>query len=275
MKRPQKKTDSLSGPNDRLGTNKPLNIMERGKLICNTLKEVRRQIAQANHITYEPTECKHKGDCMGTCPKCEQEMRYIEKQLSIRKAMGKAVSVVGISIGIAALSSCGKIINIFGNNENGYLIDGDMPNNRNVPADSTGQNNSKKGKSDANDGKKEPKSMVVKTDTIKEDIIFGDIMEIQPSFVGGEQKLKEYLSKEVVYPEEAKKDSIEGRVVIQFVIDKDGSISDAKVAKSLHPLFDNEALRVVKAMPKWIPGKIGGKPMKTKYMLPIKFKLPQ
>lgn len=72
--------------------------MHRGKRICNTLKEVRKQIADANDIPYEITECTHQGNCLGTCPKCEQELRYIEDQLSLRRAAGIAVSVVGVSL---------------------------------------------------------------------------------------------------------------------------------------------------------------------------------
>lgn len=77
--------------------------MERGKTICKTLKQIRKDIADANNIKYEPTECTHKGPCRGTCPKCEQEMRYIEKQLEIRKMLGKAVAVAGVAMGALSL----------------------------------------------------------------------------------------------------------------------------------------------------------------------------
>ena len=80
--------------------------MKQGKKICKTLKEIRLQVARANDIPYEPTECKHKGDCLGTCPKCEEEVRYIEQQLDVRRMLGKAVKVAGVSVGIAALAAC-------------------------------------------------------------------------------------------------------------------------------------------------------------------------
>ena len=70
----------------------------RGKETCRTLKNVRLAIAQANGISYEPTECTHKGPCAGTCPLCEQEMRYLEQQISLRKRLGKAVAVVGVAL---------------------------------------------------------------------------------------------------------------------------------------------------------------------------------
>ena len=75
--------------------------MKRGKKICQTLKEIRLQVARTNDIPYEPTECKHKGDCSGTCPKCEEEVRYIEQQLNKRRTLGKAVAVAGVAIGVS------------------------------------------------------------------------------------------------------------------------------------------------------------------------------
>ena len=80
--------------------------MKRGKRICNTLKEVRMQVAKANDIEYAPTECHHEGDCAGTCPKCESEVRWLEQQLQLRRQLGKAVAVVGVSVGLAALTAC-------------------------------------------------------------------------------------------------------------------------------------------------------------------------
>ena len=82
--------------------------MNNGKEICERLKEVRREIAKANEIRLVQPECTHKGDCMGTCPRCEQEVRYLEGELSKRRQLGKAVSIVGIAAiaGTLALTSC-------------------------------------------------------------------------------------------------------------------------------------------------------------------------
>ena len=66
--------------------------MKLGKRICETLKGIRRDIAVANEIDYSPTQCTHEGDCAGTCPKCESETRWLEKQLRARQALGKAVT---------------------------------------------------------------------------------------------------------------------------------------------------------------------------------------
>lgn len=80
----------------------------KGKEKCRILKEIRQQIAEQNHITFVTSECKHKGDCTGTCPKCEQELRYLEKELEKRKSAGKAVAVAGIAAALmVSAAGCG------------------------------------------------------------------------------------------------------------------------------------------------------------------------
>ena len=74
--------------------------MAKGKTTCRILKEIRRQIAEANDIEYVVEECQYKGDCKGTCPKCEAEVRYLENQLHKRQMLGKAVVVAGLSLGV-------------------------------------------------------------------------------------------------------------------------------------------------------------------------------
>ena len=74
----------------------------KGKEICKQLRDIRCQVASANDIDYTPSECTHQGDCAGTCPACESELRYIERQLNRRKAMGKIVTVAGLALGAAS-----------------------------------------------------------------------------------------------------------------------------------------------------------------------------
>ena len=100
-----------------------------------------------------------------------------------------------------------------------------------------------------------------------------DVVEQMPQFPGGPAALMEFLSKNVKYPQEAYKNGIQGRVIVTFVVNKDGSISDAKVVKSVDPQLDEEALRVVHSMPNWIPGRQNGEPVNVKYTVPITFKL--
>ena len=99
------------------------------------------------------------------------------------------------------------------------------------------------------------------------------MVEVMPEFPGGTEKMMDYLSKNIKYPEAAKEKGISGRVFLSFVIEKDGAVSNVKVAKGIGKECDDEALRVVKAMPKWKPGLQKGKPVRVNYMLPIFFKL--
>ena len=77
--------------------------MARGKQTCKILKEIRRQIAEANGIEFVTSECRYKGDCLGTCPKCEAEVRYLEQQLRVRSLAGKAIALAGISAASLAM----------------------------------------------------------------------------------------------------------------------------------------------------------------------------
>ena len=97
-----------------------------------------------------------------------------------------------------------------------------------------------------------------------------DACEQMPSFNG---KLSEWLGDNIKYPEEAAKKKIEGRVIVQFVVDKKGKACKPKVVRSIHPALDAEAIRVINAMPNWKPGTIKGKPVSVKYTIPISFKL--
>ena len=99
------------------------------------------------------------------------------------------------------------------------------------------------------------------------------IVEEMPMFPGGEQAMMDYVSKNVVYPSEAQEKGISGRVFVGFIVEKDGSVSNVKVLRGIGGGCDEEAVRVIKAMPKWKPGKMKGKPVRVSYMMPIIFKL--
>ena len=99
------------------------------------------------------------------------------------------------------------------------------------------------------------------------------VVQVMPYFPNGTDALFEYLRNNTRYPESCRKDSIQGRVIVNFVVEKDGSISGAKIVRSVHEQLDAEALRVVKSMPKWIPGKQRGKEVRVKYNIPVSFTL--
>ena len=100
-----------------------------------------------------------------------------------------------------------------------------------------------------------------------------NIVEEPASFPGGMANCLKFLSENVKYPEDCKKEGIQGRVIAQFIIDKDGSIKDVKIVRGVHPSLDKEAIRVIEAMPKWTPGKVKGEPVKCQYTLPVAFKI--
>jgi len=107
----------------------------------------------------------------------------------------------------------------------------------------------------------------------EEEVVFV-VVESMPEFPGGQQALFKYLSENVKYPVIAQENGIQGRVICQFVVNKDGSIVDVEVVRSGgDPSLDKEAIRVIKTMPKWKPGKQRGKPVRVKYTVPVNFKL--
>ena len=208
--------------------------MARGKQTCKILKEIRKQIAAENDIKLVIEECTYQGDCLGTCPKCEAEVRYLERELEKRQHMGKAAVVAGLSVGLLGASQVALA--------------------------------------------QQPDSLRMDT-IVEEEVVvetsefFGCIVETMPAFRGGEQKMFEFLGNNLVYPKEAKEAGIEGQVFVEFYIERDGTVCDAKVLRGIGYGCDEEALRVIGLMPKWYPGKQRGKAVRVRYTLPINFKL--
>ena len=99
------------------------------------------------------------------------------------------------------------------------------------------------------------------------------MVDEMPQFPGGPSALFEFLSKNIQYPKEAEDANLQGRVIVSFVVEKDGSVSNAKVVRPIDPLLDAEALRVVNSMPKWIPGKQNGEAFRVKYTIPVTFRV--
>lgn len=99
------------------------------------------------------------------------------------------------------------------------------------------------------------------------------VLEQYPEFPGGMVELMKWLNANLRYPESAQTQKIQGKVIVAFIINKDGSISNPYVTTSVHPLLDREALRVVKMMPKWKPGMERKTPCRTMFVIPINFKL--
>ena len=112
---------------------------------------------------------------------------------------------------------------------------------------------------------------VVEEEVVEQEIF--QIVEEMPAFPGGEAKLMEYVGKNIKYPQIARETGIQGRVFIGFVVEPDGSVSNVKLLRGIGGGCDEEAMRVVKSMPKWKPGKQRGKAVRVSYQIPVFFKL--
>lgn len=99
-----------------------------------------------------------------------------------------------------------------------------------------------------------------------------DVVEKMPSYPGGNGALQKWIAANIAYPAASAENVVEGRVIVAFVVDVDGSVTDVRIARGIDPALDQEALRVVKSMPKWIPGMQDGKPVRVKFNVPVTFK---
>lgn len=132
-----------------------------------------------------------------------------------------------------------------------------------------------KGNDDANGEILKAKDVIAEPEPPKheeENKVF-DIVEQQPMFPGGQTALMKYLSEHTKYPVVAQENGVQGRVTVQFVVEKDGSISDVHVLRGVDPSLDKEAVRVVKSMPRWTPGKQNGINVRVNYRVPVLFRL--
>lgn len=118
----------------------------------------------------------------------------------------------------------------------------------------------------------EPKAETNVTENKDDSEVF-NVVEHMPEYPGGMKELMKFLSSTIKYPANAEKNKIEGRVIVEFVVNKDGSLSDIKVVRGVDPELDAEALRVINAMPKWKPGMNKGEPVRVKFTVPVMYRL--
>ena len=100
-----------------------------------------------------------------------------------------------------------------------------------------------------------------------------DVVEVMPQYPGGQIAMLKYIMENIKYPKQAMKEGIQGRVTVSFIVEKDGRVSNVRLLRSVQSALDKEAIRVVKSMPKWTPGKHNGKPVRVRFNLPVMFKL--
>ena len=120
---------------------------------------------------------------------------------------------------------------------------------------------------------KQNQVVVEKVEEKEEETKIFEVVEQMPQFPGGDAALMQYLSSHIKYPVVAEENGIQGRVVCTFVVERNGSITDVRVVKSVDPSLDKEAVRVIKGMPSWIPGKQNGSAVRVKYTVPVTFRL--
>ena len=116
-------------------------------------------------------------------------------------------------------------------------------------------------------------SFMTSTAQTKKSNMVYDVVEVMPQFPGGQIAMLKYIMENIKYPEQAMKEGIQGRVTVRFIVEKDGRVSNVRLLRSVQPALDKEAIRVVKSMPKWTPGKHNGKPVRVRFNLPVMFKL--
>ena len=201
--------------------------MKTGRKICNTLKEIRQRIADANDIAYTPNECNHEGDCAGTCPACEGEMRYLESELTKRQRMGRAIMVAGLGMGMAGLgvlSSCNRCTPVatageVANPDTAAIVQAVCNGNEDTP-----------------EVHRRTEGMVARP---------------RATFPGGYEAMMEYIDEHLVYPADARKEGVQGTVLVSFVVEPSGEHTDHVVTRGVDPRLDAEALRVVKSLPRF------------------------
>lgn len=209
--------------------------MKHGKFICNQLKQVRLDIARANGIKYVPRECHHEGDCEGTCPACESEMRYLEREIARKRSMGKVALIAGVSLGLTSLTttSCDYVretVRELSHHGHDGPLEGEV-----VATDP------------------ETDSLNAEAYTIHSDKNFIDVgygMEPKAVFPGGEGALLKFIKQNFVCPEHVDSSTF---TIVEVVIDSEGVPQEPYMPYVTDSAFCAEALRVTNLLPKFEP----------------------
>jgi len=263
--------------------------MARGKQTCKILKEIRRQIAEANDIEFVTSECRYKGDCLGTCPKCEAEVQYLEQQLRSRQLMGKAVVLAGLSAGMIAFSGCGSSSNQ--TTDDSDTLQGEPPMEL-LEDDAEWNVEGELPMQEVVDSIREAAMMkegevasipnvIVTTGEMPDELPKNPddkniyvAVEQMPEFPGGSAAMMNFIAKNLKYPKEQLEAGIQGKVVVKFYVDTLGNVCNPMIIRGKDSALDKEAIRLVKSFPQFSPGTLNGKKVNVWLKLPIVFKLP-
>ena len=263
--------------------------MNHGKETCRILKELRHKIAEANDIALETSECRFKGDCTGTCPRCEAEVRYLERQLAARRRAGKAVRLAGLAAGAIIMSGCGNV----SDSKPTETLLGDVVDTiiAEEMCDTVVQTKENNVSNIENVSQRNASKDSVKTDTSLADnndpdfslinsIDFGEIEDghdpvyTPPTFPGGEIALEKFISKHIIYPDIQKDEAISGSVIVEVTIDVDGKVIEPVVISGLDPVLDRQALKIASLLPDFSPATLDHSRVKSIVKLAIDFKAP-
>jgi len=244
---------------------------------------VRRHIAEENGIPLEQHECTYEGPCRGTCPHCEAEVQYMERALASHIKLGKAATVAGLSLSLAA---CGN----GSTTSHDTLLtieDSTFTEIDDRQADDTLSENPPMEYYDwMGEVIEEDSSIPLPPPPEDEDcvinVIVNDdeedlegeitvftVVENDPEFPGGRESLNAFLKENIRYPEAARKERLEGTVYVTFTVEPDGTISDPRILRDIGGGCGKEVQRVVSLMPRWIPGKLHGETVRVQFTLPV------
>ncbi|WP_455586016.1 energy transducer TonB [Bacteroides sp.] len=211
--------------------------MKRGKQTCRILKEIRRQIAEANDIEFITSECQYQGDCLGTCPKCEAEVRYLEQQLERKRMAGKAITVMGISAGLIALAPSQMV--------KAEPIQQEVYQNSDSISPKTNR------------------------DVIEEEPYEGELFTSMAVYPGGDDDFSEFFKREINYPG-CTQPRI--RTSVEFRIQEDGTPKfRGAFCTATDSVLSKEIEQIIMEMPRWIPATLDGKAKQEDFLLPIVF----
>lgn len=261
--------------------------MKQGKKICETLKAIRSEIASANEIEYTPIKCTHKGDCAGTCPACESETRWLERQLRLRHALGKAVTIAGVSMALTVAASAATPSSLDpgkkktkhrqrtskANTTIVYTTVGDV-----VPMKPQLLTTSDTTATGDEARKLEARTMgVVARFMPHPDSIYTKV-EVEAFYPDGDEALDSiirdqlYIPDEILEPIKEVGGKVKARCIVKALVERDGTISDAVIEKTTTAaIFDEEALRAVKNLPKLHPATIEDVPVRSWKLIPVEF----
>lgn len=277
--------------------------MTRGKQTCKILKEIRRQIAQANDIDLVISECHFRGECRGTCPRCEAEVRYLEQQLEHRRMAGKAASVIGVSMSITSLLGAGgmascqqnpasnsaeQFVSVKTDATPGLVLCDPIAAEIPEAADSANSSSIEKTAAKSNNP---GKTQEIQTIELEGDVTLG-IVDPADSFQGADSEfgdtymfvdempkytdgteIYDYIRSQTRQPEAAYEKAT-GRVVVSFIVKADGTTDDLQILQGVDPILDEEALRIIKSVSHWTPGRLRGKEVNVRITVPLDFTHP-